>query len=184
MKPKPGRDPLDEGKFQAKFQVRSPGEYGLELKVTDTGDSDTRKFMVVEANPELDDTRPDFDRMYHMASDADAVIARMAPADGAKLKQALKRPKLNVSPGKEAQDDKTRLFFTLQNAQMIPDCMVSRTDTRTTRGQIDDIWDKEARIWLPGMGWITIMPFPYGWLYVAVLLFSIEWLTRKLLRLA
>jgi hypothetical protein len=184
MKPKPGRDPLDEGKFQAKFQVRSPGEYGLELTVKDTGDTDSRKFTVVEANPELDDTRPDFDRMYHMASEADSVIARMAPADGAELRKRLQRPKLNASPGKEATDDKTRLFFDLKNAELIPNCMVSRSDTRTTRGQIEDIWDKEAEVWLPLVGWFTIMPFPYGWLYVAVLLFSVEWLTRKLLRLA
>jgi hypothetical protein len=184
MKPKPGRDPLDAGKFQAKFQVRSPGEYGLEVKVESTGDTDTRTFTVVEANPELDDTRPDFERMYHMASEADAVIARMAPADAAELKKRLQKPKLAAAPGKEGQDDKTRLFFDLKNAELIPNCMVSRTDTRTTRGQIEDTWDKQAQVYVPFVGWLTIMPFAYGWLYVAVLLFSIEWLTRKLLRLA
>jgi hypothetical protein len=185
MTPKPGNDPLDAGKFQGRFPVRSPGEYELELKVKETGDTETRKFTVVEANPELDDTRPDFDRMYHMASEADTVIARMGPAEGAALKKALQRPKLAAAaPGKEQKDDKTRLYFDLKNADLIPNCMVTESKTRTTRGQIEDIWDKEAGVYLPYVGWVTIMPFLYGWMYIAVLLFSVEWLTRKLLRLA
>src|SRR5205807_8064913 len=125
--PKPGNDPLDAGKFQGRFQVRPPGEYGLELKVKETNDTESRKFTVVEANPELDDTRPDFERMYHMASEAEAVIARMGPAEGAELKKRLQRPKLAAAAGKEQKDDKTRLYFELKNADLIPNCMVTES---------------------------------------------------------
>jgi hypothetical protein len=185
MKPKPGNDPLDAGKFSAKIQVRSPGEYALELKVEDTGDTESRKFSVVEANPEMDNTRPDFDRMYRMASEADAVIARMGPTEGAELKKRLQRPRLTPPGPKEQKlDDKPRLYFDLKNAELIPNCMVTESKTRTTRGQIVDTWDQEAKVYLPSLGWFTIMPFAYGWMYIAVILFSTEWLIRKLLRLA
>jgi hypothetical protein len=185
MKPKPGRDPLDAGKFQAKFQVRSPGEYTLELRVEETGDTESRKFSVVEANPELDDTKPDFDRMYRMASEAEPVFARMAPDAAAELKKKLTKPKLTAQQpgkdGKEVKDDgKTRLYFTLSNADQIPNCMVTVPKTHTSRGEIKDTWDGPLDLSPIGMP----VSLPYWWLWVSIGLFSIEWLTRKLLRLA
>ena len=45
------------------------------------------KFVVKEANPELDNTRPDFDQMYRLASEADDVLARMDGDTQRKLKQ-------------------------------------------------------------------------------------------------
>ena len=53
MYPRPG---ARDGWFSARFQVRSPGEYAMTLKVPrhagqDTDLSETRKFLVTEANP-------------------------------------------------------------------------------------------------------------------------------------
>ena len=45
---------------------RQPGQ--------DSDSTETQKFTVKEANPELDNTRPDFDRMYRLASEADEVF--------------------------------------------------------------------------------------------------------------
>ncbi len=189
MKPKPGNDANDAGKFTAKFQVKTPGDYSLELKVQNTSDTESRKFSVVEANPELDNTRPDFDRMYRMASEADSVLARMGPDDAAKLKKNLQRPKLTPAAppkdGKDAKDvvvkdDKVRLYFNLNNAELIPTCMVPETKTKTMRGQIQDTWDGPLDLKPIGIDY----QLKFWWLYVAVGLFSTEWLIRKLLRLA
>ena len=87
--PKKVRDDSDRGKFDARFQVKSPGDYKLELKVPETGDSIIQKFSVKESNPEMDNTRPDFDQMYRLASDAEQVLARIpVEAD----RQEVKRP--------------------------------------------------------------------------------------------
>ena len=105
MTPKKSKDESDKGKFNLRFQVKSPGDYLLELKVPETGDSITQKFSVKESNPELDNTRPDFDQMYHLASEADLVLARMPDADRQELKRRLVRPKLEKKD--EKPGDKT-----------------------------------------------------------------------------
>ena len=43
----------------------------MELTVNETGDKVKHKFTVKPSNPELDNMRPDFARMYEMASYAD-----------------------------------------------------------------------------------------------------------------
>jgi len=77
MKPKPA----GEGWFSGRFQVRAAGDYTLTVKIPETGDALTQRFSVKEANPELDNTRPDFQTMYQLASEADDVLGRMGDAE-------------------------------------------------------------------------------------------------------
>jgi von Willebrand factor type A domain len=188
MTPKKSKDDSDKGKFGLRFQVKSPGDYQLELEVPETGDSIIQKFSVKESNPELDNTRPDFDTMYPLASDANQVLLRMPEADRLELKRHLVPPKLEKksdekSADKAAADSKMRLFFNLKNAQLIPSCMVAETKTQQNRGQYKDVWDAD---WDIG-GFFQAWHIP-GWLrnglVVIVGLLSLEWLIRKLLRLA
>jgi hypothetical protein len=185
MKAKAG----SEGWFVGRFQPRSPGNYSLQVTVPETGDSTPpQRFSVQEANPEMDNTRPDFEAMYLLASEADEVLARMGEAERQELKRRLQRPKLESSSaarseGKgEAKDDKLRLYFDLKNAYLIPTCMRQDVQTLRSRGPIQDFWDEGFTIWEREPPYA---PVKLSWvLLAAVGLLSIEWLTRKLLRLA
>src|SRR5262249_46131234 len=67
MNAKPGSD----GWFIITFPVEFAGEYKVTLNVQETNDTVQGKFLVKEANPELDNTRPDYEEMYKLASNAD-----------------------------------------------------------------------------------------------------------------
>lgn len=195
MTPRPG---ARDGWFSGRFLVRSPGEYELTVSVPkagaiDTEQSESAKFTVKEANPELDNIRPDFDRMYRLASEADEVFLRMSEADRNELKRRLTRPKIESGPDKEdrgeIREDKPRLFFDLKNAHLIPTCMVQDVQVQRSRGKHRDLWDdgfvvheypkpddpsKPAK-----------PPIKVAYVLLAVVgLLSTEWLIRKLLRLA
>jgi hypothetical protein len=185
------KEESDKGKFSLRFQVKSPGEYQVELKVPETGDTKTQKFLVKESNPELDNTKPDFQAMWDLAGDAEEVLGRMPDDRRQVLKARLlaSAPKFKDDKDKDrdvkapARDGKMRLYFDLESAQMIPDCMTSRVDTKQNKGPYKDIWDGEWDV----MGIFETLRIP-AWLRnglaVIVGLLSLEWLIRKLLRLA
>jgi hypothetical protein len=137
------------GWFTCRFLARTPGEYHLDLKVPDTGDSVGGKIMVKEANPELDNTRPDFDALYWLASEAGDVLARVDDTTQKQLKAALgaNRPRLQQTdqPARsesEPNRDVPRLYFTLENAELIPSCMVTARRDNKSKGATEDLWDK------------------------------------------
>jgi len=202
MSPRPG---ARDGWFSARFQVKSPGEYELTVKVPrhpgqDTDLSETRKFQVTESNPELDNTRPDFDRMYRLASEADEVLLRMSEADQNELKRKLQRPKTekpaegDKTEQVDIRDDKLRLYFDLKNADLIPTCMKEDTATSTSVGRINDLWNEDVVDLFRRLQGKDPQSAEYRRpddqkkfstvLIVVVFLFSMEWLIRKLLRLA
>ncbi len=189
------------GWFTGRFAPRSPGEYEVTVRVAKMAGMDadlveTRKTTVTEANPELDNTRPDFDLMYRLASDADDVFRRMKDADAAALRKALVRPKLGGGDGAAAEGekgdkialDRPRLFFNLRNAHLIPTCMNTDRQTSVARGPHKDLWDEGITLWTPKKAKETDPdpnPVKLSYVLLAVVgLLSIEWLTRKLLRLA
>jgi hypothetical protein len=184
--PKPGSSDWN-GWFAGRFLVRAAGEYGIEIKVRETGDTVSGKFIVKETNPELDNARPDFDALYAMASEADDVLARVDSKTQKELKQYLQRPVIARQPEKAESEvkesDKLRLFFDLKGAEMIPDCMVTDRRDQKSRGPVKDLWDdgyvtvQDAAPPLRPVKLITVLS-------IVVTLLSIEWLTRKLLRLA
>jgi hypothetical protein len=171
-----------EGWYSGRFQVRAAGDYTMQVKIPETGDTLNQRFSVKEANPEMDNTRPDFQTMYQLASEADDVLGRMADAERQELKRRLQRPKMETISKNEPKDDKLRLYFDLKNAHLIPTCMRPDIQTLRNRGPIKDFWDEGFVIWNREP---PNPPIKMSWvLLAAVGLLSLEWLTRKLLRLA
>lgn len=184
MTPKPSQGEWT-GWFSTRFLVKAPGEYGLEIRVTETGDSESRKFMVKESNPELDNTRPDFTALRELASPADAVLSRVSDDTRNQLKTRLSRKTTTVSDkpdtkDKTAPEERLRLYFDLNSAELIPNCMITDSRTHRNRGATSDLWDGGFTIW-PA----EPQPIKMSYILAAVVgLLSIEWLCRKLLRLA
>jgi hypothetical protein len=173
--------PAGEGWFSGRFQVRAAGEYTMTVKSPETGDTLTQRFSVKEANPEMDNTRPDFATMYDLASEADDVLGRMADAERQELKRRLQRPKIDGAAKNEAVE-KLRLYFDLGNAHLIPTCMRSDIQTLRSRGPIQDLWDDGFTVWHRDPPY---QPIKISYILLAAVgLLSLEWLTRKLLRLA
>jgi len=180
LRPKAGQGPESTGWFEGRFLVMSPGSYELQLQIPGTADILTRKFDVKEANPEMDNPMPDFAFLRDLASNADEVVmARINDDAKARLKATLERT--NKMPVKDTVEEKEslKLYFDLKGAEVIPDCMVTDHKTQRTRGPVKDVWDSGFTLesWDPPLTISTI-------LLVIVALLSIEWLTRKLLKLA
>lgn len=195
MSPRPG---ARDGWFSGRFLVRSPGEYELTVKVPrqpgqESEQTESATFTVKESNPELDNTRPDYDRMYRMASEADEVLLRMTEAERNELKRRLQRPKLATGPEAEdkpdIREDRMRLYFDLKNAALIPSCMVQDVQRQVSRGKHRDLWDEGYVVYEyprsedPNVPVKSPIKISYV-LFIVVGLLSAEWLTRKLLRLA
>jgi hypothetical protein len=186
-----GRPAPQFGWFTGSFILRVPGDYEVLLKVPETNDMETAKITVKDSNPELDNTRPDFARLYRMASEADEVFLRMAEADRKELQRRLQPPRVTGDGDKtEVRGDKARLYFDLKNAELIPSCMVPDVQTQVSRGPVRDLWDEDVRDLVARLNGETPPVRPpeeklfSSILVLAVGLLSMEWLIRKLLRLA
>jgi hypothetical protein len=197
MSPKKGGD--WEGYFMTRFLVNSPGEYKLKLKVPEINDEQATTFTVESADPEKDETRPDMALIYDLASDADLVLKRIDEnsALAKELRQRLMKSRpvvedANKSDSKTISDKETlKLVFDLKSAELIPNCMLLDAKKIENRGPVADLWDDGFAMpqwsWLPQ--WMKSStedePAKVSYLLVGVVgLLSIEWLTRKLLRLA
>jgi len=189
------------GWFQGHFRVMSPGEYRLDLRVPESGDLLSRKFVVRESNPELDDPRPDFGQMYQLASEMSEVLPRLDRQSQQELRQNLEETAarlvqrandLNeVSPRTPGQtgpqglsqhrskpETVPRLFFDLSTAHMIPKCLVSESKVQRSRGPVKDLWDLGFTLLAePSLRIAYVMALMVG-------LLCVEWMTRKLLKLA
>jgi hypothetical protein len=177
---KPGTGSEVTGWFAGRFLVMSPGTYELRLNIPGTPDTLSSKFVVKEANPELDNTQPDFAHLHQLASDATDVLARIGEEAKAKVKQVLERT--NKLPARDTVEDKEvlRLYFDLKSADVIPECMVTDRKTQRNRGPVKDVWDSGLVIDEASDPPLKISTA----LLVVVGLLSVEWLTRKLLKLA
>lgn len=187
-----------DGWFSGRFLVKSPGEYEMTVKVPkqagqESETTETAKFIVKEANPELDNTRPDYDRMYRLASEGEEVFLRMSEGDRNEVKRRLGRPKLETGPDTadktDIREDRPRLYFDLKNASLIPTCMVQDVQVQVSRGKHRDLWDDGFVVYEhpkptdPNKPERPPVKIAYVLLAVVGLL-STEWLIRKLLRLA
>ena len=147
------------------------------------GDTLTGEFRLKRSDPELDDTRPDLPALDAIAGSVDEVRARLK--DAAVLEA--------LSAG-QPDPTKAKLLFRLSDRAklgLIPPCVDSAVAVSSNRGPVRDLWDGPvslARFGVP----IELVAFEangtrveVGWLLaLAVVLLGIEWLTRKMLRLA
>jgi hypothetical protein len=133
------------GWFTGQFRVQTPGLYDLSVPIPGTSQSLTSNPLDVrKPNLEKDNVRPNFGNLYQLASPADKVLARLNPNVRDKVLRALLPPS-SEDQREVSKDAKSgaRLFFTLQNADLIPDCLVNVPPRRESiKGSFKDLWDR------------------------------------------
>ncbi|CAN5220572.1 hypothetical protein BH11PLA2_BH11PLA2_03040 [soil metagenome] len=189
-----GPFPLSEKKTSAAFDgyyqaqvLADPrqfpaGEYRYKVVVEvpdSSGDIISGEFMVRKSNPELDNTRPDFAALQNAASSLEEIKAG--------IKNAGVVEKLR---GTATNDAQVKMAFKLGETDklaIIPECIEAKFVSIRNRGAVDDLWDKgfelpasmtQADKRVGGSRTVSYL------LLAAVALLGIEWLTRKLVRLA
>jgi hypothetical protein len=195
LEARPGGNAEWTGWFQGRFRVTAPGSYSLDLQIPESGDLLQHRFTVKESNPELDDTRPDFGQMYQLAGEITEVLPRLDRQSEREVREALEgtaarllhrvdEPESNAGakdkPAAEAKSsrDVPRLFFDLESAKVIPQCMMTDSRVQRSRGPIKDLWDT-------GFAVSSDPPIEFANVLLLVVgLLSVEWLTRKLIKLA
>ena len=180
LAPKPGQGDEVTGWFAGRFLVMTPGNYEIRLQIPGSPEVLTKKVTVQEADPEMENTMPDFGQLRQLASEAAAVLARIPSEENrARVRRVLELT--NKVPVKDTVEDKEalRLYCDLNSAGVIPDCMVTDRKTQRNRGPVRDIWDAGFTIQESDPP-LTVSIV----LLVVVGLLSLEWLTRKLLKLA
>ncbi len=114
--------------------------------------------------------------MYQMASP----LADMQVSDTALA--------LNLQKAAASGADGKRLAFKFgddESMKLIPQCFKTDVKTSRNRGAVEDYWDKGLTLPSFLTSWLSDKPqrLSFGLLLVVGLL-SVEWLTRKLLKLA
>jgi hypothetical protein len=178
------------GWFQGRFPVVRPGQYKVELPIPSSSDVLRDKFVVKESNPELDNTRPDPGALALMAGDLDEVKDRLSSKAALdELRQKLHGPRPAASASDKAENrepgtagDAPKLLFTLTTADAIPQCLPGMPPkVSRSRGPVTDLWDTGPELGTNEEG----KPRTVATLLMVIVgLLSVEWLTRKLLRLA
>lgn len=168
------------GWFQGRMLLAKAGDYKLELPIPSSSDVLRAKFNVRESNPELDNTRPDPAALMAMAGNLSEVQNRIK--DSATLVEVQRRLRGGRSLPTDDKSEAPKLMFTLASAESIPECLPAvPPQVSRNRGQVDDLWDHGPTFGHSAEGKpITVATL----LMVIVGLLSLEWLTRKLLRLA
>src|SRR5207244_1807759 len=111
--------------------------------------------------------------------------SREAPGEVTKQRSASNE---STAPGRsDRKDEKSktarsteapRLLFDLATAGLIPKCMVADSKVQRSRGPVKDLWDE-------GFGFSVDSSTRMAFVLLAIVtLLSVEWLTRKLLKLA
>ncbi len=177
MKPRKGGGEFDgyyTGQVLAEPARFPPGDsrYRVVIDVPDSpGDTIQGDFLLKKSDPELDNTRPDFAALEAAASTLEDVRGRIKdPAVLDKLQGAERDPARVKLAYKLSESDKLAL---------IPQCIEDTSQTFRNRGAVEDLWDKGPTFDVRGR------KIEVGWLLLAAVgCLCLEWLTRKLLRLA
>jgi hypothetical protein len=133
------------GWFTGQFRVKTPGIYELSVPIPGTSQALTANPVEVrKPNLERDNVRPNFGSLYQLASPADKILSRLPPAARGPVLAALQPP--SSEDLREASKDTpsgARLFFTLQNADLIPECLVKvEPKKESVKGSLKDLWDE------------------------------------------
>lgn len=183
------------GKFVFRFPAKRAGLWRLDLQAPGSSEKLTGRFTVEAADPERDDARPNLALLHRLATPArevqlleaakkPAFLAALARARQAMeaLSDETGSKRLPTLPA-NAHAEEERLYFDLQSAPWIAECLDANPISYRTEGKTTDLWDK-------GLGVFRHLDDPDSaggpsWaLCLAVALLGAEWLTRKLLRLA
>lgn len=157
--------------------------YRVVVDVPDSaGETLEAEFGLRASNPELDNTRPDTAALLGLAGEFEGengVAARITNPD-AKARLARDLPK---------DGGVSKLAFKLPDRELlglIPECMGNRENSAENRGKADDLWDRGYEV--PDSltrEWMGRPPVRVSYvLLLVVALLSVEWMSRKLLRLA
>lgn len=175
-----------QGQFLADPTKFPPGDADKRFRyrvVIDVPDSAAEtiegEFKVRLSNPEKDNTRPDIAAMRAMAGAVDADFA-------ARLTNPEVREKLLA--GLPAESGVQKLAFRIGDpglVGLIPECMKTEEKEAQNRGPVTDLWDKGFTLpaWLTS--WWSSTPVTISYVMLLVIgLLCVEWVGRKLLRLA
>jgi hypothetical protein len=189
VKLRPRREGEWSGQFEGQFQVNLPGEYQLEIPVPGSSEILRSKTQVKESNPEMDQTRPNFALLRNQVA---GYVSHLRVGDAAK-KALADQLRSSVSVKTEAADKAAAppedlkgdvpLFFDLKDpkTKSIPDYLKGESRTQKNRGPVEDLWPAGPTMSFFGFGKSGVVGTV---LLVVVGLLSVEWLTRKLLKLA
>ena len=184
MSPATGGDGLEKGWFQlqvlAAAEKYPPGMWVAEVPIPSSSELLRAKFTIRRTNPELDVLKPDVVAMARLADEVSELETRLA-----KKPATLRILRENAYTGKEG----TRLAFSFDRQEAInaiPDCMETKEDPQNNKGATEDLWDRGPYLPTWATSWYDdSKPYKIGWLMMACIgLLSVEWLTRKLLKLA
>jgi hypothetical protein len=135
--------------------------------------------MIRKSDPELDQHRPDFAALLHMAGEFNEKVQARIVSPLVKEQFLARLPK---------DDGKTKLAFRLADKELvatIPDCLKAESQSYRSRGPMKDLWDIGVTLPDWATSWFSKTPVTIGYVLLAIVgLLSMEWLTRKLLRLA
>jgi hypothetical protein len=187
MAAQPGRP----GWFQVRVPLKSSGKYGLELQIPGSSEKLTGGFRVEAADPERDDVRPHFALLHRLAnpiSDVQLLDERKRPeflAAVQKSREVMLRTTRETATENllTAENDQARLFFDLDAAPWIAECLDSNIVRYRTEGKVMDLWDKGLTV-LNHLDDPEAAGGPPWALTLLVLFLGTEWLVRKLLRVA
>ncbi|MEZ6142036.1 MAG: hypothetical protein R3B84_15835 [Zavarzinella sp.] len=171
-------DGIFERRLLLNPQKFAAGVWRAEAEVPGTTEMPIGKFVIKESNPEVDNTMPNFKDLYLLASDVSEVKNNVQD-------QAVWNT-ISSSAGNGAEGQRLTFRFTDEEAvKKIPDCISSNVQTLRNKGAIEDYWDRGVTLPSFMTSWMTDKPMRVGlMLLIVVGLLSLEWMTRKLLKLA
>src|ERR1700722_14267314 len=128
-----------KGQIHADPKLFPPGdyEYFVMVEVPDSANEYLQgKFQMVKSDPEMDNTKPDFNAMEIMASDFDEAFQSRIKSESTKAEFASYLPKDNGMP---------KLAFRLADTAMlkkIPECFTAKSAHADNKGPVHDLWDE------------------------------------------
>ena len=132
------------GWFAGTYKAKEPGEYEFRIPIPDTNEFLTQRLSIRKPNPELDNVRNNFGYLYQLAGDANEAISGLPAETRRKVLRVLQAGADEVGGGTGAgAKDKARLFFKLQDADLIADCLsVIPPREVLVKGKLYDMWDR------------------------------------------
>jgi hypothetical protein len=142
LKAKTAADGAWAGWFAGTYKAKEPGEYEFRVPIPDTDEFLTQRISIRKPNPELDNVRNNFGYLYQLAGNADEAISSLPAETRRKVHRVLQAGADEVGGGTGGKD-KARLFFKLQDADLIADCLsVIPPREVLVKGKLYDMWDR------------------------------------------